>query len=77
MLLAKAYRPIRLWQWAGGIVSEPPGGEKLRADGKGWIPPGTIDNYWHFRLQGCGGSLDYYSSVRSYSFEIGPVGCER
>ncbi len=70
------YGLMRDWRWAGGVVSRPPNSEKLRADSKGWIPPGTIDTFWHFRLLACDGSIVSYDETGNYSFEIGPVGCE-
>jgi len=74
--LAARYRPIRLWRWAGGTVSSPPSATKLRQAGPQWVPPGTLDSFWHFRLEGCEGSLSY-ASFGSYSFEMGPLSCAR
>jgi hypothetical protein len=73
-MIPARYRPLRLWRWAGGVVSARPDPGKLRADSLNWLPPGTADQVWHFRMDGCSGVV-VYENFGAYSFEMGPSSC--
>jgi hypothetical protein len=72
--IPNAFRPVRLWRWAGGIVSKPLDRNKLLDNANAWMPPGRVDGFWHLNLDGCSGTIDY-EDFAGYSFVFGPVSC--
>ena len=66
---------IEMWQWEGGTVSRPPSKAKLEVN-KAWRAEVGVAGEWTIHEAGCVGIVSYQSDG-GYTFQMGPVVCNK